>query len=101
NKMHLGGAGIGEADVNAARHQGPHQTFRTVHRSTPVRNASLDQLKINHPPRLSSKVPGALLPSPNYQTSLGGAKRPSIPVASGLLRGACDRRAFARPVGSQ
>jgi hypothetical protein len=29
--MHLGGAGIGEADVNAARHQGPHQTFRTVH----------------------------------------------------------------------
>jgi hypothetical protein len=29
--MHLGGAGIGEADVNAAGDQGPHQTFRTVH----------------------------------------------------------------------
>jgi hypothetical protein len=29
--MHLGGARIGEADVNAARHQGPNQTFRTVH----------------------------------------------------------------------
>jgi hypothetical protein len=29
--MHLGGAGIGEADVNAARDQGPHQTFRTIH----------------------------------------------------------------------
>jgi hypothetical protein len=35
--MHLGSAGIGETDVNTARHQGPHQTFRTVHRSTPVR----------------------------------------------------------------
>src|SRR5216683_1349402 len=38
--MHFGGAGIGEADVNAARDQGPHQTFRTVHYSTPVRDAS-------------------------------------------------------------
>jgi hypothetical protein len=35
--MHLRGAGIGETDVNAARDQGPHQTFRTVHHSTPVR----------------------------------------------------------------
>jgi hypothetical protein len=34
--MHLGGAGIGEADVNTARDQGPHQTFRTIHRSTPA-----------------------------------------------------------------
>ena len=40
DKMHLGGAGIGEADVNAARNQRPHQTFRTVHRSTPVRDIS-------------------------------------------------------------
>ena len=41
DKMHLRGAGIGEADVNAARDQGPHQTFRTVHRSTPVRHVYL------------------------------------------------------------
>ena len=41
NEMHLGSAGIGEAHVNAARHQGPHQTFRTVHRSTPVRHVYL------------------------------------------------------------
>jgi hypothetical protein len=34
--MHLGGAGIGEADVNAARNQRPHQTFRTIHRSAPL-----------------------------------------------------------------
>ena len=34
--LHLGGAGIGEADVNTARDQGPHQTFRTIHRSTPA-----------------------------------------------------------------
>src|SRR5216683_2533538 len=34
--MHLRGAGIGEADVNATRDQGPHQTFRTIHRSTPA-----------------------------------------------------------------
>jgi hypothetical protein len=38
--MHLGGAGIGKADVNAARDQGPHQTFRTIHYSTPVRDVS-------------------------------------------------------------
>ena len=31
DEMHLGGAGIGEADVDPARDQGPHQTFRTVH----------------------------------------------------------------------
>src|ERR1700692_2555766 len=31
DKMHLRGAGIGKTDANAARHQGPHQTFRTVH----------------------------------------------------------------------
>jgi hypothetical protein len=31
DEVHLRGAGIGEADINAARHQGPHQTFRTVH----------------------------------------------------------------------
>jgi hypothetical protein len=35
--MHLGSAGIGEADIDASRDQGPYQTFRTVHRSTPVR----------------------------------------------------------------
>ena len=38
DEMHLRGAGIGKADVNAARDQGPHQTFRTVHRSAPVRD---------------------------------------------------------------
>ncbi len=42
DEMHLGGAGIGKADINAARHQGPHQTFRTVHHSTPVREAFLN-----------------------------------------------------------
>ena len=41
DKMHLRGTGIGEADINAARDQGPHQTFRTVHRSTPVRDSHL------------------------------------------------------------
>ena len=41
DKMHLRGAWIGETDVNAARDQGPHQTFRTVHRSTPVRDIYL------------------------------------------------------------
>jgi hypothetical protein len=35
--MHLRGAWIGEADVNATCDQCPHQTFRTVHHSTPVR----------------------------------------------------------------
>jgi hypothetical protein len=35
--MHLRGARIGEADVDAARHKCPHQTFRTVHESAPVR----------------------------------------------------------------
>jgi hypothetical protein len=40
DKMHLGGAGVGEADVNAARNQGPQQTFRTIHRSAPVRVVS-------------------------------------------------------------
>ena len=59
DKMHLGGAGIGEADVHAARDQGPHQTFRTVHRSTPVR--SLYGLQINHCSRLSSKGARTLL----------------------------------------
>ncbi len=41
DKMHLRGAGIGETDVNATRDQGPHQTFRTVHRSTPIRDIYL------------------------------------------------------------
>jgi hypothetical protein len=36
--MHLGRAGIGEADIDAACDQGPHQTFGTVHHFTPVRN---------------------------------------------------------------
>jgi hypothetical protein len=63
--MHLRGAGIGEADVNAARDQGPHQTFRTVHHSTPVR-VSLNPLKINHSQRVSSKGSLALLPSPRH-----------------------------------
>jgi hypothetical protein len=35
--MHLRGAGIGKADVNTACDQRPHQTFRTVHHSAPVR----------------------------------------------------------------
>ena len=59
DKMHLGSAGIGEADVHAARDQGPHQTFRTVHRSTPVRG--LYVLQINHCSRLSSKGARTLL----------------------------------------
>jgi hypothetical protein len=37
--MHLRGARIGKADVDAARHQGPHQTLRTVHHSAPVRES--------------------------------------------------------------
>jgi hypothetical protein len=32
DEMHLRGAGIGEADFDAALHQGPNQTFRSVHR---------------------------------------------------------------------
>jgi hypothetical protein len=40
--MHLRCAGIGKADVNAARNQGPHQTFRTVH-SFISRSRSLDR----------------------------------------------------------
>jgi hypothetical protein len=54
--MHLGGAGIGEADVNAARDKRPHQTFRTVHRSAPVRDLFYPDRKINHSQRVSSKV---------------------------------------------
>jgi hypothetical protein len=46
--MHLGGAGIGEADVNPARDQGPHQTFRTVHSSAPVRAFPENSAQINH-----------------------------------------------------
>ena len=47
DEMHLRGAWIGEADVDAARDQGPHQTFRTVHRFAPVRDI-FQLLKINH-----------------------------------------------------
>ena len=32
HEVHLRGAGIGEADFDAALHQGPNQTFRSVHR---------------------------------------------------------------------
>ena len=39
DEVHLRGAGIGEADVDPARDQGPHQTFRTVHPVTPVRGS--------------------------------------------------------------
>ena len=42
DEMHLRGAGIGEADVDAARDQCPHQTFRTVHGLAPVRDCSQD-----------------------------------------------------------
>ena len=31
DEMHLGGAGVGEADFDAAGHQGPRQTFSAVH----------------------------------------------------------------------
>ena len=41
DEMHLGGAGIGETDVDPARDQGPHQTFRTVHPAAPVRGSRL------------------------------------------------------------
>src|SRR5262249_50543426 len=34
-----GGPGIGETDVDPARDQGPHQTFRTVHSVSSVRRA--------------------------------------------------------------
>jgi hypothetical protein len=34
--MHLRGAGIGKADIDPTPDQRPHQTFRTVHRFTPV-----------------------------------------------------------------
>src|SRR5713226_3927260 len=44
--MHLRGAGIGEADVDAAGDQGPHQTFRTVHRSTPASFPETDRRSI-------------------------------------------------------
>ena len=37
DEMHLGGAWIGEADVDPARDQCPHQTFRTVHGLAPIR----------------------------------------------------------------
>jgi hypothetical protein len=60
--MHFRGAGIGETDVNTARNQGPHQTFRTVHHSTP--DVSLASSVINHPRRVSSKVSRTLLVSP-------------------------------------
>src|SRR3954454_9248321 len=57
DEMHLGCAWVGEADVNTPCDQGPHQTFRTVHRSTPVPEASFwIELRINHPLRLSSKA---------------------------------------------
>jgi hypothetical protein len=47
--MHLRGAGIGETDIHAARDQGPHQTFRTVHGSTPVRLClKLSDLIVEH-----------------------------------------------------
>jgi hypothetical protein len=36
--MHLRGAGIGEADIHAARDQRPHQTFRTVHGPVSLRD---------------------------------------------------------------
>jgi len=36
DKMHLGGAGIGEADVHPALDHRPHQAFRTVHPKAPA-----------------------------------------------------------------
>jgi hypothetical protein len=53
--MHLRGAGIGEADINAARYQGPHQTFRSVHTFRSRSRRFLDTVKINHSAPLSSK----------------------------------------------
>ena len=39
DEMHLGRAGIGEADIDAALHQGPNQTLRSVHlRPRNIRN---------------------------------------------------------------
>jgi hypothetical protein len=38
--MHLRGAGVGKADVDATRDQRPHQTFRTVHGPAPVLDCS-------------------------------------------------------------
>ena len=60
----MGNYAPGTIYINTARNQGPHQTFRTVHHSTPVREAFLNVRKINHPLRVSSKVSRALLPSP-------------------------------------
>ena len=59
DEMHFRGARIGEADVHAARDQGPHQTFRTVHRSAPVREAVV-AIVINHCSARSSKGANAL-----------------------------------------
>src|SRR6185503_12026685 len=36
DEMHLRRAGIGEADLDAALHQGPNQTLRTVHTVLPI-----------------------------------------------------------------
>src|SRR5215475_2813661 len=39
--MHFRGTRIGETYVHATRDQSPHQTFRTVHHSAPVREAAV------------------------------------------------------------
>jgi hypothetical protein len=70
--MHLRGAGIGETDVDPARDQGPHQTFRTVHSLAPVRGLKHLTGQINHSfyavrqrgPEGAVEVLGAWLPSP-------------------------------------
>jgi hypothetical protein len=55
--MHLRGAGIGKADVNTARYQRPHQTFRTVHRFNSI--GEIDLLKANpDQPFLTPSVKG-------------------------------------------
>lgn len=49
DEMHLRGARIAKADVNTARYQRPHQTFRTVHRFNSI--GEIDFLRpdlINH-----------------------------------------------------
>ncbi|MGY3356053.1 hypothetical protein ACVWZK_002716 [Bradyrhizobium sp. GM0.4] len=55
DKMHLGGAGVGEADVDPALDHRPHQTFRTVHPSAPATGNVPTIHPINHCSLVSSK----------------------------------------------
>src|SRR5665213_1678018 len=88
--MHLGGAGIGKANVNPARDQGPHQTFRTVHHSLPWVFSEI-RLEINHSRRVSSKGPGDIAAIQGgaiiagAMTSFLTAASENSPVAGSLL----------------